>query len=219
MSSVREITEMLNTYSDLQRQSRFKVFFSSKIPNFALDKIRDLSLTCEAVDIPGRVFNTFDYRTYGPVVKFPTQSFFGEVTCTFFCKGNLKYSNYTGLPEKRIFEDWMNYINPYPSSRGNKPDIPYHNFKYKDNYSADMQIVCYGVDHKPSYQIDLINSFPTTVSPVSMTWTSEEVARVAVTFSYDYFVYKNQTDGYPEGSEIAISTAQSSRATNLGRER
>ena len=113
------------------------------------------------------------------------------------------------MPEKRIFEDWMNHINPYPNSRGYRQEVAYHNFKYKDSYAVDMKIVCYGVDNKPSYEMDLIKSYPTLISSISMTWSSEEVARVAVTFAYDFFTYKNQRDGYPSSDKIEISTSSS----------
>jgi hypothetical protein len=217
-SSVQTILSSINKYHDLQRQSRFKVFFD-KVPG-CCPNLADLSLRCESIDLPGRALNTFDHRTYGPVVKYPTQSFFGEITLTFICSANrsksnipfrddgLSSSSYTGMDEKTTFENWMNYINTYPSSSNRSPNYPYHNFRYKNQYIADIFVICYDTDDKPSYRMDFERAFPVSIGQIPMSWTSEEVARVPVTFTYDFFRYTNECECGPETGALVYSTNQ-----------
>lgn len=190
---LKEFYSRISTkYTDLQRQSRFEVFFSN-IPGTVLSS-GDLSLKCESLDLPGRSFNTFDHRTYGPVIKYPTQSFSGDLVMTFFCTENKTGIRKTGMEEKRIFEDWMNYMNLYPNNGTQKIDVAYHNFKYKEEYARPIKVVCYSVSGSVTFEMTFHRAFPTMISPIVMSWNSEQVARVAVSFSYDYFTYSNQTE-------------------------
>ena len=216
-ASIETILSHLNLYHDLQRQSRFKVFFGPS-PSPASDSLLDselLSLRCEAVDIPGRTLDTFSHRTYGPVVEYPKQSYFGDITLTFICSAN--YSGrqgsprpYSGLPEKRFFEDWMQFINVYPNGNGSEnADYAYHNFKYKDEYAREIEIRCYDTDDNVSFAMYLLRAFPTRINPVTMTWTSEEVARLPVTFSYETFTYTRQPVYQQRAETFDLSTTQS----------
>jgi hypothetical protein len=217
-SSVDTIISHLNTYNDLQRQSRFKVFFGPS-PTPASDSLFDselLSLRCESVDIPGRTLDTFDHRTYGPIVKYPRQSYFSEITLTFICSANYSGKNgqfprtYSGLPEKRFFEDWMQFINVYPNGNGSEnADYAYHNFKYKDEYARTIEIRCYDTDDSVSFTMNLLRAFPTQIGSVGMTWTSEEVARLPVTFTYETFTYIRQPVYQQRAETFDLSTQQS----------
>jgi hypothetical protein len=202
----------MRQHRDLQRQSRFSVEFPFGIPGHKNIDIDNLSYKCESVEVPGRSFNTFDFRTYGPVTRFPIQSFFGDLTCTFFCTGGVGETPITGMIEKRIFEDWMNYINPYPGERI-RTEAPYHNFKYKDQYAKDIKIKCYDVGSILSYQLNVINAFPIAISPVAMSWSSEEAARISVTFSYDYFNFAFQYDDF-DGTRSGSITTQAPRMSS-----
>jgi hypothetical protein len=53
-----------------------------------------------------------------------------------------------------------------------------------------------------------------------MSWTSEEITRVAVSFSYDYFYYSNEYSPY-ENTKYVSSTQppRTARETNPGRQR
>jgi hypothetical protein len=206
MADINKFLSAINKYSDFQRQSRFQVRFPQGIPG-SLSSDSQLEYKCESVEIPGRSLNTFEHRTYGPVVKYPVQSFFSEITCMFFCTGNISKQPLTGMVEKRVFEDWMNWINTYPVTASQNPAIPYHNFKYKTEYAKEIIIECFDVNQGRSYSIYIVNAYPVSVSPVTMSWTSEEIARVAVSFSYDYFYYSKEYTPYGSKS-TSISTQQ-----------
>ena len=223
MANINNFISVINKYSDFQRQSRFQVRFPQSIPG-PTSADSSLLYKCESVEIPGRSLNTFEHRTYGPVVKYPVQSFFSEITCVFFCTGNVSKRRYTGLIEKRAFEDWMNWINTYPTSASQKASIAYHNFKYKNEYAKEIIIDCFDLNDNPSYRINIVNAYPVAISPISMNWASEEITRVAVSFSYDYFYYENEFNPYGDKTNT-ISTQQprtaqeTSRTTNPGREK
>ena len=235
-SSVQTMISSINRYQDLQRQSRFKVFFPS-LPG-CCPKLADLSLRCESVDLPGRSFNTFEHRTYGPVIKYPTQTFFNEITLTFICSSNRAGTfgvrddlggrvggisrPLTGMDEKVTFENWMNYINTYPERSGKQPDVPYHNFRYRSEYVADMSIMCYDTHDVPAYEMYFQDAYPLIVNPVSMTWANEDVARLTVVFTYEYFRYTNMcecpSNEDQRGRILYTSTQQEIGKTNAQRQ-
>jgi len=224
-SAVQRFISSINRYQDLQRQSRFEVRFPvipkcfSSLPG--CNTLADLTLRCEAVDLPGRVFNTFDHRTYGPIIKYPTkyptQTNFGEITLTFLCTSNRIYSSnpfvisnetsipYTGMQEKVTFENWMNYINPYPAEY-RLPGNVYHNFRYRQDYVAEIEVWCFDTADNPAYKMTFVGAYPTTVMPVGMTWATEEVARLSVVFTYEYFRYTNECVCETEQPVIVCTT-------------
>jgi len=219
--------ERLNNYSDLQRKSRYEVKFPT-IPKCLSTKeacrlmnLQDLSLRCEAIDLPGRTFSTFPHRTYGPFIEYPMQSSFPDIQLIFLCSSNMRNKKLSGMQEKVTFENWMNFINPYPAepfNTGSRIQNVYHNFKYRANYVCDIEVTCY--DTKPkndkdmgdeeSFKMTFVGAYPKMIGEVSMTWASEEVARLPVIFTYEYFKYTNmcECDTPPAVVECATSAGQ-----------
>jgi len=225
VSTITDMLASINRFHDLQRESRFVAYFPNIPSCCGTVGGQELRYRCEALDLPGRSFTTFDHRTYGPIVKYPTQTNFGEITLTFLCTSNRIYPSnpsvvsnqtsipYTGMQEKVIFENWMNYINPYPKVEN--PDITYayHNFRYKNEssdagYAKTLILECYSTDHMdtPSYKMTFEGCYPTMVYPVSMRWASEEVARLTVTFTYDYYRDSGGCECAPEIENFVINT-------------
>lgn len=205
IGSPQRIISNINKFSDLAHSSRFSVRFSD-IPGSTTD-LETLELRCESVNIPGKSLSTFDNRTYGPILKFPTQTIFEEISITVICSGNKDNLSGSGYIERRMFEDWINYINPYQVASGGNPDIPYHNFRYRDEYVRNFTITCFDmVNAAESYQIEVVDAFPTNVSGIAMSWAAQDIAKFNVTFAYERFYRKTQpTDDYVAGTE-ALST-------------
>lgn len=251
-ASVDRIIGSINKYQDLQRQSRFEARFPA-IPRCAIPNpgakndpctpSTELTLRCESVDLPGRVFETFSHRTYGPFIDYPKQTSFPDITLTFLCSSNKRFGAgapasgidsgrrqpfdllprpgtniqsptraasrpETGMDEKVTFENWMNYINPYPSqyNRDKSTNNVYHNFRYRDDYVADISIMCFDTEDSPSYEMYFVRAYPKMVSAVPMTWASEEVARVSVIFTYEYFRYTNMCECKTDSPIVECST-------------
>jgi hypothetical protein len=183
MSSVNDFLTSISKYTDFARSSRFLVKFSSPPPGNG-----DLSLLqyrCTDAELPGRSLATFDHRTYGLFQKYPTQTTFNELNLTFLSSGNKKGQSETGFPEKRIFEDWLDYINPTENNATNNASNVLYNFRYKKQYVRDIEITHFDVvDDKKSYKVKFIECFPISINQVSLSWQNEDVARFMVVFSY-----------------------------------
>jgi hypothetical protein len=91
----------------------------------------------------------------------------------------------------------MNYINPYPGDKQNL-DYVYHNFRYKEEYNAKIDVVCYDNDDVASYMMSFIGAYPIQTGPVSFTWADENVARLPVIFTYEYSTFTDQCECVPE---------------------
>ena len=61
--------------------------------------------------------------------------------------------------------------------------------------------------------LNVINAFPIAISPVAMSWSSEEAARISVTFSYDYFNFAFQYDDF-DGTRSGSITTQAPRMSS-----
>jgi len=201
-SEVQTFLDMLNSFHDLQRRSRFKAFFYN-LPSccntqdgFSSNYNEILSLRCEAIDLPGRQLSTFNHRTYGPIIQYPMQTAFPDIQLTFLLSANKKGLSNTGMGEKRIFENWINYINPYPGEKPNL-DYVYHNFRYKDEYNTKIDVVCYDNDDVPSYMMSFVGAYPVQTGAVSLSWADESVARLPVVFTYEYSTFTDQCECAP----------------------
>jgi hypothetical protein len=188
MSNISNFISSINKYSDLARSDRFKVFIypgPNKLTSvLGILGTEELSLRCEEAELPGRTIATADLRTYGPIIRYPTQTTYNDLSLTFLCTSNLKGTSSTGLKEKMIFEDWMDLVNPTPNSFGFRSDA-FWNMNYKTDYAADIIIRHYDtVDNRPSYSVKIFDAFPIAINQVSLGWGTEGIIRLIVTFAY-----------------------------------
>lgn len=188
MSNINNFISSINKYSDLARSDRFKVFISPG-PNKLASVLgasgsEELSLRCEEAELPGRTLATADLRTYGPIIRYPTQTTYNDLNLTFLCTSNLQGTAGTGLKEKMIFDDWMDLVNPSPTSESNIGSA-YWNMNYKSDYATDIRIHHYDtVDNRVSYMVKIYDAFPIAMNQVSLGWGTEGIVRLVVTFAY-----------------------------------
>lgn len=221
MSNMQNFISYLKQYSDVARASRFKVYITGprEILSLGFSNVTEkLSFQCESAELPGRTLSTFEARTYGPSIKYPQQTSYGDINLTFFCTGNqasdinqpngLTQSSPTsasGLWEKRFFDSWMNTINPSP-----KIDViakPSYNMEYKVNYASEIEIVHYDVvDNKVTYSVKLIDAFPTSVNQLSLNWAEDSALRLTVTFAYTRWEEVKTSVNKIEGSFQSTAT-------------
>jgi len=194
-SDIGNFAAYLNRYTDVARASRFKVYITPKHLSLAANAgvTEKLSFQCESAELPGRTLATFDARTYGPSIKYPYQTSYGDINLTFYCTGNPTGTTSQGLWEKRFFDAWMDKINRIPSrtpqnSSFGDPELfvypPAWNMAYKDDYSSEIEIVHYDSDGDETYVVKLIDAFPIAVNQLSLSWAEESVLRLVVTFAY-----------------------------------
>lgn len=197
LGSIDRFRNSVGSYTDLARSDRFLVKFfnlglfaqavSLNIPE--AEKL--LELRCEDAELPGRTFDTVNSRTYGPILKYPSLTSYSDINLTFLCSTNPPGTLDKGFPEKMIFENWMDYINPSPNIDVNPGQASFWNFNYKENYARDMEIRHYGAvpignsqDPESTYTVRLIEVFPIAINQVSLGWGNDSVARLVVTFAY-----------------------------------
>lgn len=188
-SEIENLLSHLNRFVDVAKSDRFLVFFGvppimTTLGGGVIGSIVQLlPLQCEAAGLPGRSFASFEARTYGPNIKYPYQSIFGDVSLTFFCVSNPSGSTGAGLYEKRFFDEWMEQINPSTQDT-NIARGGFYNFNYKDDYVTTITVEHYDTQDNIDYGIELIDAFPLDVSSVPLSWQDDSVMRVTVTLAY-----------------------------------
>ena len=153
----------------LARTNRFRVTFTSPPIGGNSEDYRQISLNCEAAELPGRDLTTTDSRIYGPTFKMPYMTNYNDVSFTFLCDAS--------LVEKRVFDDWMSIINPTGS----------FDFQYRDNYVSTVTIDQLTDNEIMTYSCELVEAFPIQVNAMPVNWGDDNFHRVTVTMTYRYW--------------------------------
>jgi len=134
---------------------------------------RYLALQCESAELPGRTLETADVKIYGPSYKVPYRMQYAETTLTFICTNDFY--------ERKLFERWMDAIIP---SDTNNPRFPKSNVS---RYMTDIRIIQYDDIVRQIYAVDLIDAFPTGISPQALSWGDDAFHRLSVQFTYQKY--------------------------------
>lgn len=178
----------------LSRTNRFKVLITA--PPFSggnTEDFRIISLNCESAELPGRDLTTTDARIYGPTFKMPYMTNYNDVSFTFLCGASLM--------EKRIFDEWISYINPVDS----------FNFQYRDSYVTTVSIHQLTDNEITTYSCQLIEAYPIQVNAMPVSWGDENFHRVTVTMTYRYWISGTTR----EEAEADISSSREEGRTAL----
>jgi len=138
-------------------------------------RLRDLTFQCESAELPGRTIATSDVQIAGPSFKQPYGTNYSDITLTFLCTNDMY--------EKKIFDDWLNYIN----------NIQNFTFTYRDEYATTINIFQYdeGGDTQSgpavTYGAQLLDAWPIAVNQLSLAWGEDSIHRLGVTFAYTYY--------------------------------
>jgi hypothetical protein len=152
---------------DIARNNRFDVIIlpPAGFPLMLLYN-RNLSLRCEAAQLPGRTFDTVEQKTYGPIEKFVNITTYTDLDLTFIVDDDMS--------QKQLFDSWLELINPSQTN----------NVAYKSDYCCDMIINQYDVSNRLSYSVRVINAFPMSVNQMDLDWSSDGYHKLVVTFAY-----------------------------------
>lgn len=143
----------------------------------------------------------------GIVERFPIKRDFPEITMTFYVDAEY------GII--RLFEEWINFINPLYNTRGRLPsgnprggvgqfgNDQFFRFRYPDTYKRDVAITKFerdfaidpttrGVTKTPSMlTYKFINAFPTNLTALPVTYEGSTITKTTVSFNYDRYVILN----------------------------
>lgn len=157
---------------ELARPNRFDVFIPIPymLTPYYNGGARNLSLHCEATELPSRALATLD-RKIGtvPVQKFPYLSMYNDITMTFIVGGDMS--------EKLFFDAWLEVINPSTN----------FNFKYKKDYCTEILIRQYDTKNSLVYNAMLIDAFPIAVNQLDLDWSNDGYHKLSVVFAYTYW--------------------------------
>lgn len=161
---------------------------------------------CSETALPGATFDMAEESgsRQGIIERFPTRRIYPDFTMTFYVDYDYKLI--------RLFEEWMNYINPiYDSSgivppdargQGNAKDSPnFFRFKYPDSYKRIISVTKFERDFlenpnkkggmtlsPPSLTYRMIDSFPTNITAIPVTYEGSTITKTTVSFNYTRYV-------------------------------
>ena len=143
---------------------------------------RYLALQCETAELPGKTLQTADVKIYGPTFKVPYQTQYNETSLTFMCTNEFY--------ERKLFDKWMEAIMPSDTNNLRFPK------GQNSRYLTKIRLIQYDDFIKQIYAVDLIDAFPTGISPQQLNWGEEGFHRLTVQFAYQRFepVYEGSYD-------------------------
>ena len=208
--NIQNFISHIGKYNELAHASRFEVRIplpsSLKGSSFGT---RELSFQCEGAEFPGRNISMIEYRHHAFTQRVPHVLNYTDVNLVFMCNNQFL--------EKKFFDSWMNSM--IPSASG---IVQYfRSASGENNFSSEIVIRQYDgrgkegaaqLDSLPIYGVKLIDAIPTSVAPLSLSWTDESYHRLQVSFTFKKAIplsYRRSFEsGYnKEATEEAVSTA------------
>jgi hypothetical protein len=170
---------------------------------------------CAEASLPGASFNTFEEQgsRQGISEPFAANRIYPAFDMTFYVD-----AQYTMI---RLFEEWMNFINPIYTSLGlqeptvtgngygdakNRPD--FFRMRYPDDYKRIISITKFERDfhenpaqpkadsyrNQTTITYRMIDAFPTNLTSIPVTYEGSVITKTRVSFSYSrYVMERNQT--------------------------
>ena len=139
-------------------------------------KLRDISLRCESVSLPGRNLSTVtDANIYGPVREIVEGVTFAEDLTMIFQASS-------GLDERVFFENWQKL-----AFNEDTWDVQYYN-----DYTSIIEIYLLDKQDQRRYGLKLYEAFPKTVSSTELNYgTSGEIIKTSVGMTFRYWTALN----------------------------
>lgn len=174
INDLQAFRSLLAKNGDLAKVAKFAVQI---IKPGLLSTSRDLSSLCDTAELPGRAFHTNDVRYYGPTFQMPIQTVYNNMTVSFLCRDKFW--------ERQFFDAWMNQMNPKST----------YDFSYRDGYCAATfdifqfsEAAISNTQMVAKYVMSLRKAYPINVNPMPLSWASEDIHRLQVTFAYTDWV-------------------------------
>lgn len=166
---------------------------------------------CHGVTIPGPQLNYEEEMgsRQGVIERMPTYRTYSPVQMDFYVDNDYKLI--------RLFEEWMNFINPLYGSSGEYPSSfngfgnaknrnDFFRIRYPDDYKRIISIVKFernfrerpetsggALGNVPTITYRLIDAFPVSIAGIPVTYEGSTITKTSVTFDYSRVVYeKNQ---------------------------
>ena len=160
---------------------------------------RNVSLTCESINLPGRTLNSAPQTIYGPSREIVDGVTYAEdITMTFQAS--------SGLEERVFFEEWQALAFDERS----------WNIKYYDDYVSDIDIYILDRQDTQRFGVKLKEAFPKTIGPTDLNQSpSNEIIKTSVSFSFRYWETLDKLRGPRSLPDKMLDTVVNSVERNL----
>ena len=193
--SVNDFIASVN--KDLARPARFDITIPVplKLVQY-LNISKQLSLRCEAAQLPSISLGTIDRKIYGPIEKQPYMTSFNDAMFVINVSDDMS--------EKYLFDAWIQLINPNDT----------YNQTYKSDYAVPVSINQYDLSGNVSYSVTLNDAFPISVNQLDLDWSNETMFhKMYVDFAFHNWTQngiqsvKNQVIGAAVGTAVDVTTS------------
>jgi hypothetical protein len=157
---------------------------------------------CAEAALPGVTFDTADEfgSHQGVLEKFPTKKVYTDFTITLYVDN--EYRNI------RLFEEWMNYINPIYTSTSNgalsastigqgraTSTNDFFRVRYPDSYRRIISISKFerdfytgGRDQPTTLTYRMIDAYPTNITAIPVTYEGSQITKTTISFTYSRYI-------------------------------
>ena len=141
-----------------------------------------------AASLPGKSYSTTTHRMYGFGLQVPYEAKYEPVQLTF-------HNTNDYLP-RIFFEDWMSNI----------ARIKSYNMHYYKDYISTVKIHAWDDQDIKRYSCELVESYPSNMSAIEMSWDSTDVQTFAVDIQYSWWISDKQSEETWKGEKSTFRT-------------
>lgn len=135
-----------------------------------------LSLRTQSITAPGVSFAEVDnYKIYGSglQISVPHTTTIQEITCVHTVDNDGDVL--------QTFYDWVNNIVDISGVGKYSPN-------YYDEYTVDMSIDVFNLANERVKRYDIRKAYPQSLSPIELSWASNEIVELSVTYKFETFI-------------------------------
>jgi hypothetical protein len=167
---ISDFTANFSPYG-MARANRYSIIITT--PNSILEHVNDLPkilMFCDSINLPGLNINTAQIRTFGEMREMPYEFNYDPIQVSFYVDGEMLV--------KDFFDRWINSI-----QRGETRSLNY----YTHYICPQMQIFVEDLEDIKTYQVELYEVYPKTVSAIQMGYDQKDIMKVQITLMYKYW--------------------------------
>jgi hypothetical protein len=187
---------------------------------------------CNETELPGTTLTTSEEfgSRQGLTETFPTRRNFNPITLQFYVD-----SEYGII---RLFEEWINFINPLYNENGRSVkgnprggvgrdnDYEFYRFRYPSTYKRRIAVTKFernftkqadGVSNPTMLTYQMLNAYPVNLTALPVTYEGSTITKTTVTFNYDRYIILKNSRSNTEGpiSNFDAPTQRNSAAPLL----
>ena len=193
------------------------------------DKLKYDFMCAEAV-LPGSTFDVGEESgsRQGVIERFPTRRIFSDFNLTFYVDAEYKLI--------RLFEEWMNFIDPIYDIDGAYTASPagqvrfldnnsYYRLKYPDTYKKVIAISKFerdmvnspnkvgggGTKNHTTLTYQFIDAFPTNITALPLSYEGSTITKTTINFSYSRYVVMTHKGDNTSNSRSQVGSGNVAR--------